>query len=109
MKKSAISLAILLGTVVSVGLPLEASAQRNRRPGPVRRVLTGTVQRVWDDGFRLQTAPRRGFRVDSYDICRDNTNRFLSVGERVTVTGEFEDGEFDAFSIVRADGSRVCR
>lgn len=108
MKRTAIALA-LLGTAIFTSLPLAVQAQRLRRPGPVQRVLTGTVQRVWEDGFRLQTARNRRFRVDSYDICGDNTKSALSVGERVTVTGEFEDGEFDAFSIVRANGTSVCR
>lgn len=31
----------------------------------------------------------------------------LAMDEQVTVTGEFDGGEFDAFRIVRADGTRV--
>ncbi len=107
MKRSAIGLA-LLSVVTLTSLPLVAQAQRNPRPSPVRRVLSGTVQQVWDDGFRLQTARNRRFIVDAYDICGDNVNRLLSVGEQVTVIGEFEGGKLDAFSIINVDGTRVC-
>lgn len=69
--------------------------------------LTGTVERVWDDGFQLNSAGRQVL-VDSYDLCGDNTHRHLNTGEQVTVSGEFEDGEFDAFTITRNDGGQVC-
>lgn len=41
----------------------------------------------------------RVLRVDSWDVYGDNTRRFVQVGDRLTMTGEFENGEFDAFSI----------
>ena len=66
-----------------------------------------TVERVWDDGFQLNTGARR-ITVDSYDLCGDNTHRHIAVGEQLRVTGEFEGGEFDAFTLVRADGRGVC-
>jgi len=31
----------------------------------------------------------------------------LNVGDEITVTGEFDDGEFDAFSLTYADGTVV--
>jgi hypothetical protein len=33
----------------------------------------------------------------------------VSVGDRLTVTGEFEGREFDAFSLTRSDGLALCR
>lgn len=76
------------------------------------RTFVGTVERVWEDGFRLETGERR-VRVDSWDVCGDFTHRNLAVGDRVTVTGEFEGREFDAFDIVKDDGSEagsaICR
>ena len=68
--------------------------------------FSGTVERVWEDGFRLRTEGQT-LRVDSWDVCGDNTARNLSRGDRVTVDGEFDGGEFDAFSITRGDGE-VC-
>ncbi|MBE9047327.1 hypothetical protein IQ255_23495 [Pleurocapsales cyanobacterium LEGE 10410] len=60
--------------------------------------LTGSVERVWEDGFRLNTGDRV-LRVDSWDVYGDNTPENLAVGDRLTVTGEFSGLEFDAFSI----------
>jgi hypothetical protein len=71
-------------------------------------VFSGRVQRVWEDGFQLKTG-NRSITVDSYDICGDNTTRHIRVGEQVTVRGEFEGGEFDAFSVIKASGKSVCR
>ena len=70
--------------------------------------FSGRVRRVWEDGFQLNNR-RLSIIVDSYDLCGDNITRHIAVGEQVTVTGEFEGGEFDAFSITRASGENVCR
>jgi len=70
--------------------------------------FSGKVHRAWEDGFQLNNSDR-SIKVDSYDICGDNTTRHITVGEQVTVTGEFEGGEFDAFSITKANGESVCR
>jgi hypothetical protein len=70
--------------------------------------FTGTVQRVWEDGFRLNTGDRT-LRVDTWDLCGDFTTRYVGVGDRLTVTGEFDGGDFDAFSISASDGVVVCR
>lgn len=67
----------------------------------------GKVDQVWEDGFWLDSE-NRSITVDSYDLCGDSTARHIKVGEQVTVTGEFEGGEFDAFSITRANGESVC-
>jgi len=67
--------------------------------------FTGIVERVWEDGFFLN-AGNRTLLVDSWDLYGDSTPRYVTVGEQVTISGEFEDGEFDAFSIT-FDGSGV--
>ena len=69
--------------------------------------FTGTVERVWEDGLRLSTDDRN-LRVDSWNLCGDFTASHVSVGERLTVTGEFDGDEFDASSITNSDGARVC-
>lgn len=68
------------------------------RIGYAQGTHTGTVERVWEDGFRLDTGERT-LRVDSWDVYGDNTQNHIEVGDRITVTGEFEGREFDAFSI----------
>ena len=69
--------------------------------------VSGRVQRVWEDGFQLSNE-KRSIVVDADDLCRDHTNRHITVGENVTVVGEFDDGELDAFSITRSNVQRVC-
>ncbi|WP_416672926.1 calcium-binding protein [Egbenema bharatensis] len=66
--------------------------------------LTGTVERVWEDGFSLNIGDRT-FPVDAWDLYGDATQRYVSVGEQLTVSGEFDDREFDAFSITLGDSS----
>lgn len=83
-----------------VGMVSTARAQQNNS-------FTGTVEQVWEDGFRLNMS-NQTLRVDSWKPCRDLTARHVSVGDRLTVTGEFERGEFDAFSISDSEGVRVC-
>ncbi len=64
-------------------------------PSSGRTTLTGTVERVWEDGFRLNT-DSGAVRVDSWDLFGDNTRAKVLVGTRVSVTGEMSGGEFDA-------------
>ncbi|WP_071518739.1 hypothetical protein [Geitlerinema sp. PCC 9228] len=71
------------------------------------RTYTGTVERVWEDGFRLQTSDR-ALTVDSWDVCGDFTASYIDAGDEVTVTGEFDDGEFDAFSITNSNDEKIC-
>lgn len=70
--------------------------------------FSGTVQRVWEDGFELNTGSRR-ITVDSYDLCGAFTTRHVAAGDRVSVSGEYDGGEFDAFSIARDNGKTICR
>ena len=60
--------------------------------------ISGTVEQVWEDGFNLNTGDST-HRVDSWDVYGDNTPDNIAVGDRLMVTGEFDDGEFDADSI----------
>lgn len=66
--------------------------------GAERQTLTGTVERVWEDGFRLNTGGR-AVTVDTWDVFGDNTRNWVSVGQRVSVSGEMSGGEFDAIAV----------
>ncbi|WP_330202907.1 hypothetical protein [Cyanobacterium sp. Dongsha4] len=67
--------------------------------------ITGIVGRIFDnDEFILETSQGR-VRVDA-DL-RDSLTLDLTVGETVTVTGIYDDDDFDAMSIIRQDGSPV--
>ncbi len=87
--------------LAGAGLLFSAGAQASSS-------FTGTVEQVWEDGFRLNIGDQQ-LEVDAYDLCGDLTASHLSGGERLTVSGEFEEGEFDAFTITKSDGSAVCR
>ncbi|NER00202.1 MAG: hypothetical protein F6K30_26470 [Cyanothece sp. SIO2G6] len=69
--------------------------------------LAGTVEQVWEDGFRFNTGDRT-FTVDSWEMCGDSTASHVNEGDRLTVTGEFDEGEFDAFSITDSSDNAVC-
>lgn len=84
-----IATGLLTLSIAAAAIPVIAQSQTT---------YAGTVERVWEDGFRLNTGDRT-FRVDSWDLYGDRTPQFISVGDSITVTGEFEGGEFDAFSI----------
>ncbi|UKO99707.1 hypothetical protein [Nostoc sp. UHCC 0870] len=91
---------LFLGVVILASVPAFAQNQGNS--------FSGRVQRVWEDGFRLNTSGR-SITVDTYDICGDNTTRHISAGDQVTVIGEFDGGEFDASSVTKASGTSVCQ
>ncbi|KST63061.1 hypothetical protein [Mastigocoleus testarum] len=69
--------------------------------------FSGTIEKVWEDGFRLKTE-EHSLKVDSWDVFGDNTSVNLSEGDQVTVDGEFDGGEFDAFSIIKEDNVKFC-
>jgi hypothetical protein len=78
-------------------VPSDAPAA-DANPHPGSKTYTGTVEQVWEDGFRLNTGDRT-FRVDTWDVYGDNTASHVAVGDSITITGEFDDGEFDAFTV----------
>ncbi len=63
-----------------------------------RLSFNGIVEQVWEDGFSFHTG-NRTLRVDSWDLYGDSTPRNVSIGQNLTISGEFDQGEFDAFSI----------
>ena len=64
---------------------------------------TGTIEKVWEDGFYLNTTDDATLRVDSWDVFGDHTASQLAVGDQIIMTGEFEWFEFDAFSITEVE------
>ena len=92
--KILVTCSALLSVVIATSVASVAQAQGN--------VFSGTVKQVWEDGFRLKTG-EHSLKVDSWDLCGDYTPFNLSEGDLVTVDGEFDDREFDAFSIKKAD------
>jgi hypothetical protein len=92
MKRLTTLTLVAVGVLSTIALPLMSRAQST---------YTGTVERVWEDGFRLNTGDRT-LKVDTWDLYGDNTPQHVKTGDRVTISGEFDDGEFDASSITNA-------
>ena len=97
--KTAAAVLTFVGVVALVGGCTASQAQE--------ATLIGNVDRGWEDGFQLN-ASNRSITVDAYNLCGDNTASSIAVDEEVTVTGEFEGREFDAFSIENSSGDTVC-
>lgn len=94
MRRIAILSLLSVSALAVVAVPRISQAQTT--------TYSGTVERVWEDGFRLDTGDRT-LRVDSWDVYGDNTASNIEVGETISVTGEFSGRDFDAFSITRPD------
>ncbi|MDR9402480.1 MAG: hypothetical protein RI580_03475 [Halothece sp. Uz-M2-17] len=90
-------------SVITVFPSLSVSAETEEG-----KELSGQVQRVWEDGFQL-VSNNRSVIVDSYDLCGDNTVFHIKENDQLTITGEFDDGEFDAFLITNHDGTQICQ
>jgi Ca2+-binding RTX toxin-like protein len=82
--------------------PESSGSRRTQRYN--RLSFSGVVERVWEDGFFLNTGDRT-LSVDAWSLYRDATPRYVSVGTPLTVSGEFEGRDFDAFSITLGDNS----
>ena len=95
MNRLTIAGLVVAGAVSAIAFPPTGYAQTT---------YTGTVERVWEDGFRLNTGERT-LRVDSWDVYGDRTPLHITVGDSLSVTGEFAGREFDAFSITDAEAS----
>jgi putative NADPH-quinone reductase len=78
----------------------QRQSQSSDSPSQAEMTYKGTVERVWEDGFRLNTGDRV-LTIDAWDVYGDNTPQSITVGDQVTITGEFDGKQFDAFSIVK--------
>lgn len=96
MKRSTTLKLITAGIITAIALPQTGHAQATH---------TGTVERVWEDGFRLHTAEQTLW-VDTANLSGENTPANIAVGDQIKVTGEFQSIEFDAAAITAASLSR---
>ncbi|MGK7920117.1 MAG: NirD/YgiW/YdeI family stress tolerance protein, partial [Trichodesmium sp.] len=64
--------------------------------------IQGEITDIWDDEFKLSDGTGE-IIVDTDDEKAIN----LSVGEKVTVVGKYDDDDFDAFTITRQDGTVI--
>lgn len=71
------------------------------------RKIEGTVERVWEDGLRLQTQGD-SVRVDTWAVCGDTTPLHIRAGDTLRIEGDQELTGLDAAAITRADGQPAC-
>lgn len=95
----AIALAIGIIPIATPGLAQIPIRDLQRTQG---LTISGQVTGIKGDEFMLNDGTGE-IVVDTND--RKLTN--LSVGEQVTVVGEYDDDDFDAFSITRQDGTII--
>ena len=62
------------------------------------QTISGTVASVSEDEFVLQD-PTGEVLVDAYDYLESEGDLDLGVGQEVTVVGDLDDGDFDAYDI----------
>lgn len=96
MKRSTTLKLITVGIISAIALPQIGHAQASH---------TGTVERVWEDGFRLHTAEQTLW-VNTTNLSGENTPTNIAVGDQIKVTGEVGRIEFDAAAISVATLSR---
>ena len=96
MNRSATLSFISVGVISAIALPQIGHAQATH---------TGMVERVWEDGFRLQTADQTLW-VDASDLYGNHIPDNIAVGHQVSVTGQFGRIEFDAAAISPATPSQ---
>ena len=73
--------------------------------GQAQATHTGTVEGVWEDGFRLHTSDQTLW-VNASDLCGEKLPDDIAVGDRVSVKGKFGRIEFDASTISDATPSQ---
>lgn len=106
-----LALTAVLGAIATPAIPAFAQAQNNTRIGDLQQrargtTISGKVVSVFGNDFTLSDG--------SGEIIVDAGPRWwreinLKPGEQVSVIGEVskKSGEFDAFSITRANGSTI--
>lgn len=97
-----IAFAALAGSIFSI--PVAAQSQAGGMQQPRLSEISGKVVRVGDDDFVLNTGKKQVL-IDAEESSLQQAN--LSEGERVTVTGRYDDDNFDAYTIIPSSGKKI--
>jgi hypothetical protein len=92
------ALPVLAQSVLAQSVPIESLRQQEGI------TISGTVGSVVGNSFVLSDSSGE-IIVDAGPRWYQEVN--VNAGEQVTVVGEFDEGEFDAYSITRANGEVV--
>jgi hypothetical protein len=92
--------------IAASAVPVLVLAQT--QPEPVRRAtstdIAGEIVAIDDGDFLLNTSDGQ-ILVDADDRSVRRAN--FSVGEQITVTGRYDDEDFEAYSVTRENGEVV--
>ncbi|BAZ53912.1 hypothetical protein NIES4103_65960 [Nostoc sp. NIES-4103] len=100
---------IVLTALFALFNPFEVGAQKvanqiGNLPNARVTTISGQVTKLLDDEFILNDGQRQ-IIVEAESQLAQPIN--LSVGEQVTVVGNYDDNEFNAHSITRANGETI--
>ena len=70
--------------------------------------MEGVVERVRSDALSLRVGEDM-IRVDTWAVCGDETARYISVGDQLTVFGNRDVITYYATRILDSNGEPVCR
>ena len=104
MKKAQVIMGIAIATLATAAIPVFAQSQTDTRPRSFSTELSGRVIGVGNDEFLLQTLEGQ-ILVDAED--RQLRRADLIEGEEITVTGYYDEGEFEAYTIIRPNGNVI--
>ncbi len=102
IKKNLVGAIATTTTITSIIIPTVAQTYIGELQRDHQVTITGEITNIWDDEFKLSDGTGE-IRVDTDDEKAIN----LSVGEKVTVVGKYDDDDFDAFIITRQDGTVI--
>lgn len=89
---------------LSISFPAEAQSRINELQRTRGTTISGRVTSVVGNDFTIDDGTGQVI-VDAGPRWYQPVN--VSLGERVTVVGEMDEGEFDAFSITKSNGSVI--
>ncbi|MGP1382084.1 MAG: hypothetical protein ACTS2F_00920 [Thainema sp.] len=98
---------ILLGTAIAAGLgvAIPVMAQTQINSGRLAsQEISGEIIGISDDEFLLQTNSGQVL-VEAEDRPLRRAN--LAEGESITVTGIYDEGDFEAYTITRPNGDVI--
>ncbi len=93
---------ILSTTLFSLNLPSLAQVPIQNLPRTPGLTISGQITGVWGNNFVVNDGTGQ-ILVDAGPSWWHSID--VSVGEQVTVVGEYDDDDFDAFSITYSDGT----
>ncbi|MBE9127796.1 MULTISPECIES: NirD/YgiW/YdeI family stress tolerance protein [unclassified Coleofasciculus] len=104
--KSGTKIGLTLTAIAALAIPISVEAQTKIGELFNTRTVTisGEVTSIFDDEFILDDGTGQIIvEAESRPLRQAN----LASGEKVTVTGNYDDDEFEAVSITRANGENI--